>query len=278
MLRYGLHNSSPTGWLEKIPVPRGSCREHLSSGTTGSSFQSCCDGRGARDQSLVGFLLQGLGKCFGWEDVHCASMRTQFLAPMWMPVIPALTKERDRRIPGACWLASKVQIWWATLSQKHKINLPGEHLGLTSGLQMYMYMNAPIHHGWVQMFVGTHRDTYTRGLTVNEKSEYWFCRGIIISRKVCVTVNTKCPCWASAISAKCCWYWSPEKWWQASRDVSSVTTAALCSLGSSWAFAIYGGVFSAVLCSCLPVFQCRLLSLLGGPCDINLSFLYFLLF
>lgn len=50
------------------------------------------------------------------------------------------------------------------------------------------------------------------------------------------------------------------------------------SLGSSWAFAIYGGVFSAVLCSCLPVFQCRLLSLLGGPCDINLSFLYFLLF
>lgn len=35
MLRYGLHNSSPTGWLEKIPVPRGSCREHLSSGTTG---------------------------------------------------------------------------------------------------------------------------------------------------------------------------------------------------------------------------------------------------
>lgn len=193
-------------------------------------------------------------------------------------VIPALTKERDRRIPGACWLASQVQIWWATLSQKHKINLPGEHLGLTSGLQMYMYMNAPIHHGWVQMFVGTHRDTYTRGLTVNGKSEYWFCRGTIISRKVCVTVNTKCPCWASAISAKCCWYWSPEKWRQANRDVSSVTTAALCSLGSSWAFAIYGGVFSAVLCSCLPVFQCRLLSLLGCPCDINLSFLYFLLF
>lgn len=128
------------------------------------------------------------------------------------------------------------------------------------------------------MCVGIHRDTYTQSLTVNGKSEYWFCRGTIISKTVCVTVNTKCPSWASAISAECCWYWSPEKWWQASRDVSSVTTVALCPSGSSWAFGIYGGVFSAVLCSCLLVFQCRLLSLLGCPCDINLFFLYFFLF
>lgn len=126
------------------------------------------------------------------------------------------------------------------------------------------------------MCVGIHRDTYTQGLTVNGKSEYWFCRGTIISKKVCVTVNTKCPFWASAISAECCWYWSPEKWWQASRDVSSVTTVALCPLGSSWAFGIYGGLFSCplLLPSCFPM----QITLLGCPCDISLFFLYFFLF